>query len=161
GLLSGTPTASGSYSFTVIATDSNGATGREPYTLTINPAITISPTTLPAATVGVSYSTQLTASGGSGHGYTFSAAGLPSWLKLSAHGLLSGKRPSTSGSPFTFTVTVTDSNGASGSASYTLNSSATPTATNNLLGTPITSGSSSASTVPVASLSSVSATVGD
>src|SRR5208337_4024506 len=48
-------------------------------TLTVgnNPPITLGPTTLPAATVGDEYSQQLTASGGSGAGYSFTATGLP------------------------------------------------------------------------------------
>jgi hypothetical protein len=36
GLLHGAPTASGSFTFTVTATDKNGNTGSQPYTLTIN-----------------------------------------------------------------------------------------------------------------------------
>jgi hypothetical protein len=120
GLISGTPTASGKFTFTVVATDTNGATGTKTYTLTIDPALTISPTTLPAAKIGQAYSEQFTASGGSGTGYTFKATGLPTWLKLSGTGLLSGTPPSNAHSSITFTVTVTDSNKGTLSEQYTL-----------------------------------------
>ena len=46
------------------------------------PSVTISPGTLPAATVGTFYSQQLTASGGSGTGYNFSATGSLDGLTL-------------------------------------------------------------------------------
>jgi hypothetical protein len=120
GLITGTPTASGKFTFTIIATDSIGATGTKTYTLTIDPAITISPTTLPAATIGQAYSEQLTASGGSGKLYVFKATGLPIWLKLSSTGLLSGTPPSNAPASVTFTVTVTDSAKGKVSEPYTL-----------------------------------------
>jgi hypothetical protein len=120
GLLSGTPTASGKFTFTVLVTDSNGATAKKTYTLTIDPAILIGPTSLPPAQVGQPYSQKLTASGGSGIGYKFTAGGLPSWLKLSSTGLLSGTPPGGSASSVTFTVTVTDSKQGTVSEQYTL-----------------------------------------
>jgi hypothetical protein len=43
GTLSGTPTKSGSYSITVTATDSNGGTSSVSDTLTVNPAIVVTP----------------------------------------------------------------------------------------------------------------------
>src|SRR5262249_50482917 len=45
GALSGTPTAAGSYSFTVTATDANGCTGSQAYTVIICGTITLSPAT--------------------------------------------------------------------------------------------------------------------
>jgi hypothetical protein len=112
GLLSGTPTtATGSpFSFTVTATDGGGGTVTRTYSLTVYPALAFNTSSLPPATVGQNYSTQLTASGGTGKGYTFSAAGLPSWLTLSVTGLFSGTPTSTLGSPLSITVTLTDSN---------------------------------------------------
>ena len=44
----------------------------------------MSPATLPVLTVGDSYSQQLTASGGSGTGYSFTATGVPAGLTLAA-----------------------------------------------------------------------------
>ena len=74
----------------VTVTDSISATGDLSYSITVDPAITMSPSTLPVLTVGDSYSQQLTASGGSGTGYSFAATGVPDGLTLSSTGLLSG-----------------------------------------------------------------------
>jgi hypothetical protein len=120
GLLSGNPTASGKFTFTILITDSSGATGTKTYTLTIDPALVISPASLPPATIGQAYSQQFTASGGSGLSYVFKATGLPIWLKLSSTGLLSGTPPSNAPSSVTFTITVTDSKKATVSEKYTL-----------------------------------------
>jgi len=57
---------------------------------------------------------QLTASGGSGGPYTFTATGLPSGITLSSSGLLSGT-PTVTGS-FTYTVTATDAAGHTGTS---------------------------------------------
>ena len=91
-------------------------------TLTVetSSAITIGPLTLPVATVGVAYSQQLTASGGTGTGYTFTATGLPDGLSLSTLGLLSGTPTTATGLPFTVDVTVTDSDGGTGNRNYAL-----------------------------------------
>ena len=67
-------------------TDSISATGDLSYSITVDPAITMSPSTLPVLTVGDSYSQQLTASGGSGTGYSFAATGVPAGLTLSSTG---------------------------------------------------------------------------
>jgi hypothetical protein len=70
--------------------------------------------------VGDSYSQQLTASGGSGSGYTFAATTLPAGLTLSASGLLSGTPIGASGAVFTVDVTATDGDGDTGSEDYLL-----------------------------------------
>lgn len=65
GVLSGTPTSTGSYSFVIKATDAAGDTSQTAsQSLTINDVIVISPTSLPSGTVTASYSATLTASGG-------------------------------------------------------------------------------------------------
>ena len=89
-------------------------------TLTIFPVISLSLQTLPVATVGVPYSQQLTASGGSGRGYGFTATGLPAGLSLSSLGLLSGTPTSTTGLPFMVNVLVTDGAGDTGGQIYPL-----------------------------------------
>lgn len=87
--------------------------------------ITLSPTALPNGTVGVAYNQTISASGGSGTGFTFAitAGTLPSGLTLSSSGLLSGT-PTAAG-PFTFTVMATDSARNKGSQQYTLTITAT------------------------------------
>ena len=120
GLLSGTPTsAAGSpYNVVVTVTDGAGITRDLPFTVVADPAVTVSPATLPVATVGGGYGQQLVAAGGSGSGYTYAATGLPAGLTLSPSGLLSGTPTSAAGSPFNVVVTVTDGIGATGSQSY-------------------------------------------
>ncbi len=120
GLLSGTPTAAGSFPFTVTATDANGCIGTQPYTVVIVcPTITVLPPVLPDGTLGVAYSQTLTGSGGV-PSYTFlvTSGALPDGLTLSTAGLLSG--PPTAVGTFTFTVTATDADGCSGSQAYTV-----------------------------------------
>lgn len=124
GILSGTPTAGGTFNFTITATDSNGFSGARTYSLTIAAAtIAVAPATLPGATRNIAYSQTLTASGGTAP-YTFTVTGgaLPTGLTLASSGTLSGT-PTTAGS-FTFTATATDASTGSGpytgSRSYTV-----------------------------------------
>jgi hypothetical protein len=119
GVLSGTPSATGSFNFTVTATDTLGTTGSQAYTVVINPAVTISPTTLPSGTRNVAYSQTLTAGGGTGSKTFATTAGtLPTGLTLSTVGVLSGT-PTATGS-FSFTVTATDTAGGMASQPYTV-----------------------------------------
>lgn len=114
GTLSGTPTAGGTFNFTITATDQTALTGSRAYTMVISSAtITIAPTTLPAATVATAYSQTVTASGGTaGYTYTISAGALPAGISLSSGGVLSGTP--TAGGTFNFTVRATDSSTGTG-----------------------------------------------
>lgn len=125
GVLSGTPITTGVVNFTVTATDH--ATGTGPYstsgtyTLTTSaPTITVSPTTLTAATVGAAYSQTATASGGAApYSYALTAGALPAGLSLNGStGAITGTP--TAGGNFNFTVTATDANSYTGSRAYTL-----------------------------------------
>jgi sugar lactone lactonase YvrE len=132
GVLAGTPNTTGTFSFSVTATDSTPApgaiTGTVMYTLTVNaavvvvPTITITPATLTAATAGTAYSATLTASGGvSPYTYTLTSGALPAGITLTG-GVLAGT-PTAIGT-FNFTVAATDSSPAPGpymgTAMYTL-----------------------------------------
>jgi hypothetical protein len=124
GVISGTPTAFGTFPFTARATDSDICAGDRVYSLVINPpcgagAITVNPPTLPNGFVGTAYNQTVTASGGASP-YTFMVSGgmLPGGLSLSAAGVLSGM-PAAVGS-FTFTVKATDNNGCMGTREYTV-----------------------------------------
>jgi len=66
GLLSGTPTTEGTYTFTITVTDDNGCTGSRQYTVHVCPGVTLSPDTsaLPDGRVGEPYSQTITASAG-------------------------------------------------------------------------------------------------
>jgi len=122
GVLSGTPTQTGSYPITVTATDSNGCTGTGPtYTLTINcQTITVTNPAVSSGTAGVAFSQTFTQSGGIGTtNFSLATGTLPAGLTLSAAGVLSGT-PTQTGS-FPITVKATDSNGCSGTGTtYTL-----------------------------------------
>ncbi|MFC7379211.1 IPT/TIG domain-containing protein [Brevundimonas sp. GCM10030266] len=110
GAIAGTPTGSGTFNFTVTATDSSGNaySGSAAYSLTVGaPTIVVSPTALPGATVNVFFSQTLTASGGTA-GYSFALDGgaLPDGVTLSAAGVLSGT-PTEAGA-FPITIRATD-----------------------------------------------------
>ena len=120
GAIAGTPSSAASSTFTINATDGNGATGSRSYTVSVNPAVTVNPSSLPGGTVGLVYSQTLTATGGSGS-YTFSvtAGALPTGLTLNTgSGVLSGT-PSSAGIS-SFTITATDGNGATGSRAFSV-----------------------------------------
>ena len=118
GVISGTPTTAGNYSFTMTATDANGFAGSQSYAVTVAAPITITPTTLPAGTVGTAYIQTITANGGiAPFTYTVSTGTLPTGLTLNATtGVISGT-PTTAGN-YSFTMTATDANGFAGSQSY-------------------------------------------
>ncbi|MBB3609589.1 putative Ig domain-containing protein [Rhizobium sp. BK602] len=124
GILSGTPTAAGTFNFTITATDSSTGsgpfTGSQAYSVTISaPTITVAPATLPSGTAGTAYSQTITASGGtSPYSYSLSAGSLPVGVSFSSAGVLSGT-PTTAGT-FNFTVTATDGNSFTGSRAYSL-----------------------------------------
>jgi len=120
GNLTGTPTATGSYSFTVRATDANGCAGERTYGGTVAPCegVTISPTgtAVPAGRINTPYSAIFTAIGATAP-YTFglgTGSALPPGLTLAASGLLSGTP--TVGGDFSFLVVATSANGCVGQA---------------------------------------------
>jgi uncharacterized protein YhjY with autotransporter beta-barrel domain len=111
GDLSGTPTASGTFNFTVTATDANGQTGSRAYSLVVAvPVLTLTPASLPSGIVGVAYSQAFDTTGGvAPYSYAVTAGVLPGGLTLAPGGTLDGT-PTTAGM-FNFTVTSTDSTG--------------------------------------------------
>ena len=124
--VTGTPAASGNFTFTANVTDSSLGTG--PFTqptgsLTLSiaaPTVTLSPAAgaLPGATVGTSYSQSFTGGGGT-TGYTFArtSGALPTGLTLSAAGVITGTPTATGTS--NFDVTVTDGSSAGSGGPYT------------------------------------------
>jgi hypothetical protein len=113
GLLTGTPMASGDFSFTVKVSDgSRSAT--QSYTLTVVPELAIGQPTVPDAEVSRPFSLALAATGGK-PGYTWSVATgskLADGLSLDpASGVLSGTP--TSAGTFSVQLTVTDTLGFS------------------------------------------------
>ena len=122
GVLSGTPTQTGSFTFTVTATSENGCSvGTRSYTLTVAcPVITIAPPTLPVAIIARPYGPiTFTASGGIGTTTLALTGTLPAGLTFTAStGTLSGVATETGSFPIT--ITATDQNGCTGTRSYTL-----------------------------------------
>ncbi|HEV2246777.1 MAG TPA: putative Ig domain-containing protein [Terriglobia bacterium] len=110
GVISGTPTGTGTSNFTVQVTDANSLTGTKPLSLTVIAPPTVTTTSLPNATQNAAYSTTLTASGGTTpYSWSISSGTLPAGLSLaSGTGVISGT-PSATGTS-NFTVTVTDAN---------------------------------------------------
>jgi hypothetical protein len=131
GQISGTPTTAGTSNFTVQATDVNGATASKLFALTINPVPVITTNSLPPGTVGANYSQTVVATGGTPPlSWAVIAGGLPAGLSLTS-GLISGK-PITAGSS-SFTIQVTDANGATGTKALTLTVNPAPVITTNSL----------------------------
>ncbi len=119
GVISGTPTASGSCSFTVGVQDS----GSPVETASVQESITVSPGALMitspnpgAGVVGTGYNIMLYASGGvPSYTWSVSSGSLPAGLTLSSTGVISGT-PTTNGAS-SFTLTVTDNGSPAQTAS--------------------------------------------
>ena len=121
GVISGTPTTTGSYPITVQVTDSETtpATATGSFTITINPIPPLQVTTssLTVGTQGVRYSDSLAATGGvPPYSWSLSSGPLPAGLTLSGTGVISGTPNGLSGS-FPITVQVTDTLGNHASSS--------------------------------------------
>ena len=112
GVVSGTPTASGQFSFTVQASDSSTPpqTAQAAFSISVNPqnGVVISTSALPTGTVGTAYSTIVAATGGTPpYSWTTVSGTLPAGLSLSKNGTISGT-PTGAGQS-NFTLQVTDS----------------------------------------------------
>ncbi len=121
GAITGTPTQSGSFNFTIAASVAGGAnscSGSLNYTVTIGcPAITLA--ALGNATAGTSYTGSVAASPSGAYSYSMLTGGLPSGLTLNtATGALTGL-PATPGT-YGFTIKAQAANGCSGQQAYTL-----------------------------------------
>ncbi|MGD0735693.1 MAG: putative Ig domain-containing protein [Terracidiphilus sp.] len=117
GVISGTPTAAGSFSVIITVADSvskTNATATLPITITY-PTLTITTSSLPNGILNTAYSPlTLAATGGSGNASNYSwswvaasGSSLPPGMSLSTGGILSGTP--TSGGAYSVTITVADS----------------------------------------------------
>jgi hypothetical protein len=110
GLLSGTTTKEGNYSFTITATASEGYGASVATSIAVAPAsLTVDPSSLPGATSGDPYTTTLSLKGG---------GALPAGLVLSSTGVISGT-PTSSGSS-SFSIVATDGDGFSTTKGYSM-----------------------------------------
>ena len=122
GLISGIPTAVGTYTFEITYTQDAGPSSvSKTFTLAVGAgplAIATSPN-LPAGTVGAGYSQTLAASGGTPpFAWTLSYGALPAGLALSSAGVISGTPTASGASPFG--VSVRDYVGATVTQAFTL-----------------------------------------
>ncbi len=126
GQLSGIPAAPGVYPYTLRATDRAGRTVDAPCRLNIgSSAITIETACpLPAATTGVRYAEQLTASGGEAPYLWTMSGSLPGGVVLHPNGRLEGS-PNDAGTA-RFLLIVRDKNGNSASKTCTFSTLRTP-----------------------------------
>jgi uncharacterized repeat protein (TIGR03803 family) len=120
GLLSGTATNTGNFSFTITATDAVGCTVSSNYMLAVVCSdIALVPIATPRGLVATSYSRLFTAKGGNSQKtFAVTSGGLPPELSLSGDGVLSGI-PTDAGS-FSFTITATDATGCTGARNYAM-----------------------------------------
>ncbi len=109
GVLTGTATASGPFSFTALATDAVGATASRLFALNVNPQLALSAVGAFDATVGKPYSYGVNAGGGTPP-YTWSrvAGTIPPGLTLNTSNSVVSGTPTTAGT-FTYTLRITDS----------------------------------------------------
>lgn len=136
GVVSGTPIAAdaGTHDVTVTATDPGGASVSDTYTLTVDSANQppVLDTAIGNRTATEGTATNINVSGSfsdpDGDALTFTAAGLPASLSLSAAGVLSGTPVTADVGSHTITVTATDPSATTAEDTFTLTvNAATPT----------------------------------
>ena len=133
GAVTGTPTANGTSAFTLVATDSVGGVATQSESVVVTPAPTVTSTALSGGEVGVAYAATPAVSGGTAP-YTWSVTGgsLPAGLTLNTStGAVTGT-PTTHGTS-AFTLSVTDSLGATATQSESVHIVSAPTVTSAVL----------------------------
>ncbi len=120
GVVSGSPSGSGTAAFTVRLEDGIGASVTKTLALPVNAAPTITTSSLPGGTVGVGYGAELSGTGGTTpYAWILTSGALPPGLMLNANtGLISGT-PTASGA-FAVTARVADAAGASVTRAFTI-----------------------------------------
>jgi Putative Ig domain len=119
--ITGTPTTPGTSSFVLKVTDNVAATATLSASLTVLSTLAITTTGLPGATAGTAYTATVVATGGV-FPYTFAitSGALPAGLVLDTDGSVTGTAGTITGTPTggssSFTVTATDTAGATASA---------------------------------------------
>jgi autotransporter-associated beta strand protein len=119
GIVGGTPSASGSSTFTVRVTDSAAATATRSFTVSVSGTLGISTASLPDVRTGTVYSATLGVTDGTGpFTWTTASGTLPPGLTLNSAGVISGT--ATGLGSFIFVARVTDANSAVAEREYTL-----------------------------------------
>lgn len=122
GVISGTPNATGTTSFTVKVTDADGDTATQALSITVTNSLTITTGSLPEGVNGIPYSVTITAAGGQvPYNWAISAGSLPGWATLnSSTGVISGTPNAVATTSFTVKVTDSLSNTATQAFSITI-----------------------------------------
>ena len=128
GVLAGTPTVAATSSFSITGTDANGCQGTAAYSIVVAaaavpppgcPVITLTPSSLPNGTTGVSYSQTLTGSGGTApYSFGLVSGGVPLGLTLTGAGVLAGTP--LAATTYDFSVRATAANGCFSASAYTI-----------------------------------------
>ena len=120
GTISGTPTASGTYHFTVRLTDAYSVSVSKALDIPVSPALNINTNALPRGKVGNPYSKTVVAIGGiKPYTWSVSDGSLPPGLALDpVTGIVSGTP--TSAGTYSVAIQVTDANAQATSTAYTL-----------------------------------------
>jgi large repetitive protein len=113
GVLSGTPSTTGTFHFTVQVTDAGGRTATRAMTVSVSvPPLSITTSVLPNGQITVPYSQALAASGGvAPYTWALVSGGFPGGLSMNSNGVISGTPLGPLGVT-SFTVQVTDSSPA-------------------------------------------------
>jgi hypothetical protein len=116
GVLSGTPTQRGGYSFSVRSTDAAAAFTAKGYTGSVqNPSLTLT-SNAGTAIRGAAFSQTLTTSGGvAPYSYLLETGSLPAGISISSGGVVSG---TTNASPGNYPVTLRVTDASTGSGQY-------------------------------------------
>jgi hypothetical protein len=120
GMISGMPSAAGSFTFTVrAAMNSDTRTDTKALGITIRDRVAIASAVTPPSEVGVPFLLPLSATGGSGtFAWALSSGALPTGVALTPTGTIAG-RPSEAGT-FAYTVTASDTEGRTGAYTGTM-----------------------------------------
>ncbi|MCX6847408.1 MAG: putative Ig domain-containing protein [Verrucomicrobia bacterium] len=119
GVLSGMPDSPNPATFTIKATDANGCSGTQSYTITpACPTMTITPLTAATGTVGTAYTQTLTGGGGTGPytSWSVTSGTLPAGLSISTAGIITGTPTASTGAATSVTVRTIDARGCQVSA---------------------------------------------
>ena len=129
GAIAGTPTASGTFTVSVLVIDATGVHRRFAFPLTIRVPVSISgPAALPDGQAGTAFATTTFAATGGLAPYSWAASGLPAGMTLSSSGQLRGT-PSAAGR-YTVNVTVADTAAGVATRAYTTTIAAISTTSN-------------------------------
>ncbi|PYF70025.1 Ig-like domain-containing protein [Pedobacter nutrimenti] len=120
GLIGGTATTAGTYTFSITAKDTQGCTVTVPYTLIVNGALTLPTANLPNGITGVLYAPQTLPQVTGGNGpYVYSAPTLPPGLSFDPVTHIISGTPTKPGT-YSIPVTVTDADGNTVSTTYSI-----------------------------------------